>query len=81
MLCPDGMTEEGGATAFLPGSHLLADDDVAAARPPRGWQPPLKDIVTLACAPGDLVPIHPKVLHGGEADHRLHRPDPAGAAR
>ncbi|ONG53167.1 hypothetical protein BKE38_13200 [Pseudoroseomonas deserti] len=65
MLCLDGMTGAGGATQFIPGSHRLADEEASAAKPPRGWQPPPDDIVTVTCAPGDLVLIHPKVLHGG----------------
>lgn len=64
MICLDGMTEAGGATAFLPGSHALTDAAARAApRRPAGWSP--EGTVTLPCAPGDMVLIHPKVLHGG----------------
>ncbi|MCR0981880.1 phytanoyl-CoA dioxygenase family protein [Roseomonas populi] len=65
MLCLDGMFRDGGATAFIPGSHLLADAEVAEPAPPGGWQPPESDVVVVCCDPGDLVLIHPKVLHGG----------------
>lgn len=67
MLCLDGMTEAGGATAFLPGSHRIGDAEaealsVSPIRPP----PPSPGAAVLArCDPGDLVVIHPKVLHGG----------------
>jgi len=63
MLCLDGMTAEGGATAFLPGSHRL--EEAEAAAPPKGWQPADGAAVHVACDPGDLVLIHPRVLHGG----------------
>lgn len=39
MLCLDGMSETGGATAFLPGSHYLDDAAVEESQPPKGWQP------------------------------------------
>ncbi|MBS7809397.1 phytanoyl-CoA dioxygenase family protein [Roseococcus pinisoli] len=63
MLCLDGMTEEGGATTFLPGSHLI--DDAAARAHPRPEEAQLHEAVPVLCDPGDLVVIHPKVLHGG----------------
>jgi len=65
MLCLDGMAGEGGATAFLPGSHRLEDAAVDGAAPPKGWQPEDGAAVRVLCDPGDLVLIHPKVLHGG----------------
>lgn len=55
MLCLDGMTQHGGGTEFLPGSHLhdLSPGDSGAAA------------ITARCEPGDVVLIHPRVLHGG----------------
>ncbi len=64
MLCLDGMSEFGGATQFIPGSHCLDDAMVTDHRPPVGWQPTSSEIVKVCCNPGDLVLIHPKVLHG-----------------
>jgi phytanoyl-CoA hydroxylase len=64
MLCLDGMSEYGGATQFIPGTHYLDDAMVTDHRPPVGWQPTSSEIVKLCCNPGDLVLIHPKVLHG-----------------
>jgi hypothetical protein len=52
MICLDGMDPESGATAFVPGSHLGLGDSAA----PR----------TVSCGPGDMVLIHPEVLHGSE---------------
>ena len=64
MLCLDGMDEASGATTFVPGSHRIGDEAArgeAGARVP----PSPRDVVAVRCAPGDLVLIHPKVLHGG----------------
>lgn len=65
MLCLDGMDAETGATCFVPGSQQLSD--AAARREKQQGRPPVdaQAAVTLQCAPGDLVAIHPKVLHGG----------------
>lgn len=67
MLCLDGMTEAGGATAFLPGSHRIDDAEAEAlsASPIRQPPPSPGEAVLACCDPGDLVVIHPKVLHGG----------------
>lgn len=69
MLCLDGMAEHGGATRFIAGSHRV--DDGYAAQEKRGsakhrYGP--HHGVAAACAPGDLVLIHPKVVHGGPAN-------------
>ncbi|WP_149536789.1 phytanoyl-CoA dioxygenase family protein [Siccirubricoccus phaeus] len=65
MLCLDGMSEAGGATTIIPGSHRLDDAAAADHRPSRGWQPAEGAAVKVCCEPGDMVLIHPKVLHGG----------------
>lgn len=67
MLCLDGMTEAGGATAFLPGSHRIDDVEAEAlsASPTRPPPPSPGEAMPACCDPGDLVVIHPKVLHGG----------------
>jgi phytanoyl-CoA hydroxylase len=70
MLCLDGMDEGSGATAFIPGSHLLDDAEGAgpdSARMVAERQP--GRVVTVVCAPGDIVVIHPKVVHGGGGNH------------
>lgn len=65
MLCLDGMDAETGATCFLPGSQQLSDE-AARGEKQQGRAPvDAQAAVTLQCAPGDLVAIHPKVLHGG----------------
>ncbi len=64
MLCLDGMDESSGATTFVPGSHRI-DDTVARERAGAAASPSPGDVVAVCCAPGDLVLIHPKVLHGG----------------
>ncbi|MGJ7604487.1 phytanoyl-CoA dioxygenase family protein [Variovorax sp. LT1R20] len=65
MLCLDGMEEAMGATRFLPGSHRLSDAE-ALREKREGTRPKPSDDagVALDCAAGDLVAIHPKVLHG-----------------
>ncbi|MDQ0073737.1 hypothetical protein J2W34_005557 [Variovorax boronicumulans] len=66
MLCLDGMEDAMGATRFLPGSHRLSDAE--ALHEKRGGtraQPSDDAGVALDCAAGDLVAIHPRVLHGG----------------
>ncbi|MET3498091.1 phytanoyl-CoA dioxygenase family protein [Variovorax boronicumulans] len=66
MLCLDGMEEAMGATRFLPGSHRLSDAEALREKsegtPPR---PSDDEGMALECTAGDLVAIHPKVLHGG----------------
>lgn len=64
MLCLDGMDESSGATTFVPGSHRIGDEEAIREVGARKAPPP-GDIVAVCCAPGDLVLIHPKVLHGG----------------
>ncbi|RAI55994.1 phytanoyl-CoA dioxygenase family protein [Roseicella frigidaeris] len=63
MVCLDGMSGVGGATTFVPGSHRLRDDEAHGRSPPGDWRP--AEAVTVGCDPGDLVLVHPKVLHGG----------------
>ncbi|MBR0666417.1 phytanoyl-CoA dioxygenase family protein [Roseomonas hellenica] len=66
MLCLDGMTEAGGATAFIPGSHRIGDAEARVLFAAGRAAPPAPgDAVLACCEPGDLVLIHPKVLHGG----------------
>jgi ectoine hydroxylase-related dioxygenase (phytanoyl-CoA dioxygenase family) len=69
MVCLDGMAEHGGATRFLPGSHRV--DDGYAIGEKRGGAKhryAAHHGVAATCAPGDLVLIHPKVIHGGPAN-------------
>ena len=70
MLCLDGMQAEGGATRFIPGSHRIGDDTARQAKGeggigPSEARPAPGDGVAATCAPGAIVLIHPKVLHGG----------------
>jgi len=66
MVCLDGMSDSMGATAFVPGSHLLDDTAARTLFRSGGQRPSHLDAVVLArCDPGDLIVIHPKVLHGG----------------
>lgn len=69
MVCLDGMAEHGGATRFLPGSHRV-DDGYAIAEKRGGAKHryAAHHGVAAECAPGDLVLIHPKVIHGGPAN-------------
>lgn len=69
MVCLDGMAEHGGATRFLPGSHRV-DDGYAIAEKSGGAKHryAAHHGVAAACALGDLVLIHPKVIHGGPAN-------------
>jgi phytanoyl-CoA hydroxylase len=64
MVCLDGMDEGNGGTCFVPGSHLVSDDE-AAAMERTTTEPPSSDVEVATCPPGSLVFIHPKVLHGG----------------
>ena len=69
MLCLDGMDEQTGATGFVPGTHRVSDEAAREAKrheDAHGTSVPEPNTVqTVVCAPGDLVLIHPKVLHGG----------------
>ena len=74
MICLDGMVEAGGATRFIPGSHLV-EDSVAIEEKRKGRQKGRRsaltelDGVAAECDPGDVVIIHPKVIHGSPANH------------
>jgi len=71
MICLDGMDRFNGATEFLPGSHLLRDDEaVAAEHHPASVDAADDRIEVATCPPGSLVFIHPKVLHGGQRTRR-----------
>ena len=61
MLCLDGMDDDSGATTFVAGSHLFEGDVPSDARP--GTRQ-----CVVRCNPGDLIVIHPKVLHGGSGN-------------
>lgn len=72
MFCLDGMSAEGGATTFIPGSHHLSDDAARGAH--AATEAGAQQGATIACPPGSLVFIHPKVLHGGSPNRTsLHR--------
>jgi hypothetical protein len=63
MICLDGMDEANGATTFLRGSHSdgkLNATDIGANN---------QRISMACCGAGDLVAIHPLVLHGGGPNH------------
>jgi len=64
MIPLDGMTGQGGATLALPGSHRAGGEAepfaAGATSIPEGAV-----IRTIRCNPGDLVVIHPMLLHGG----------------
>lgn len=66
MLCLDGMDAHMGGTAFVSGSHRVSDDAARQAKK-LGPAPPVDEsaVRVQVCAQGDLVAIHPKVLHGG----------------
>lgn len=67
MVCLDGMDADNGGTQFVPGSHLITDEQ--AVENERGGFPAGQSdgpVETAACPPGSLVLIHPKVLHGGQ---------------
>ena len=76
MICLDGMVEAGGATRFIPGSHLV-NDSVAIEEKRRGARSDLNEFdgVAAECTPGDVVFIHPKVIHGSPANrsNRIRR--------
>lgn len=74
MVCLDGMSDTSGATAFLPGSHRIGDEEaVALFRAGERLPEPRGEIGYARCDPGDMVLIHPKVLHGGSMN-RSPRP-------
>jgi hypothetical protein len=67
MLCLDGMDEENGATRFILGSHRLSDQEATSSKASEGAEH--REPVVAACCPsGSLVFIHPKVIHGGQAN-------------
>lgn len=73
MFCLDGMTLDGGATRFLPGSHMVSDAQAQEER--RSGLKPVHDALAgepALCGPGDMVVIHPKVVHGGPMNLSAH---------
>jgi phytanoyl-CoA hydroxylase len=69
MLCLDGMDATNGATQFLPGSHLVSDDEaIAAEHDGHAVNSSSGGVEVATCPAGSLVFIHPKVLHGGPAN-------------
>jgi hypothetical protein len=67
MLCLDGMDEASGATSFVPSSQQILDSDATREKALSMWpQPSEEKIHVLTCMPGQMVAIHPKVLHGGK---------------
>ncbi|MET9018519.1 phytanoyl-CoA dioxygenase family protein [Actinopolymorpha sp. NPDC004070] len=70
MLCLDDMTEENGATVVLPGSHLLADENVAVGDQDIREEdlPPDLERRTVTCPAGSAVIFHVNILHGGGAN-------------
>ena len=67
MLPLDGMDAEMGATGFVAGTHSISDEEARRLKPikerPDAQAP--ERLQWAHCAAGDLVAIHPKVLHGG----------------
>lgn len=69
MLCVDDMTEENGATVVLPGSHRLADENVALGDQDiaEADLPGLERTV-VECPAGSAVLFHVNIVHGGGAN-------------
>lgn len=67
MLCLDPMTEENGATVVLPGTHRLADADVAGEDKEidEAELPADAERVTVTCPAGAAVLFHVNIIHGG----------------
>jgi ectoine hydroxylase-related dioxygenase (phytanoyl-CoA dioxygenase family) len=70
MLCLDDMTEENGATVVLPGTHLLADENVAVTDQdiPESALPQGYERKVVACPAGSVVLFHVNIVHGGGAN-------------
>ncbi|KAF0242490.1 MAG: Protein involved in biosynthesis of mitomycin antibiotics/polyketide [Planctomycetota bacterium] len=63
MLCIDGMRQGEGALEVVRGSHSISDEQARTAKPRgREWRP--DEIATIDCAPGALVALHSKLVHG-----------------
>jgi ectoine hydroxylase-related dioxygenase (phytanoyl-CoA dioxygenase family) len=65
MLCLDGMTAENGATQIVRNSHKVTDEFAMNDRAYREENWKKDDVITLECAPGSLVILHSKIVHGG----------------
>lgn len=65
MLCLDGMSEENGATQIIKNSHLVSDAQAKEQKPIKNQNWAEQDIVTLSCAPGSVVILSSKIIHGG----------------
>ncbi|RYF82259.1 MAG: hypothetical protein EOO29_07685 [Comamonadaceae bacterium] len=67
MLPLDGMDADMGATGFVGGTHGVSDDEARRLKADkvRADEPAPERLQWAHCAAGDLVAIHPKVLHGG----------------
>jgi ectoine hydroxylase-related dioxygenase (phytanoyl-CoA dioxygenase family) len=69
MLCVDDMTVANGATVVCPGTHRLADEDVADSdrNIPEAEVPQPR--VTVECPAGSAVLFHVNIIHGGGPNH------------
>jgi len=73
MLCLDGMTVENGATQIIRNSHNVPDEFAMTDKSFREENWASDDVITLECAPGSLVILHSKIVHGG-APNRSENP-------
>lgn len=74
LICLDSMDISNGATGFNIGSHLI-DDDTLIKQMKEGHNEhytPTENDVYAICSVGDIVVIHPKVLHGGSSNRSPH---------
>ncbi|MEO6846233.1 MAG: phytanoyl-CoA dioxygenase family protein [Chthoniobacterales bacterium] len=64
MLIPlEGMTKENGCTDAIAGSHLISDDAAIVEDERKSFA--IDDPISLEGSAGDVIVIHPKLLHGG----------------
>jgi ectoine hydroxylase-related dioxygenase (phytanoyl-CoA dioxygenase family) len=63
MLCLDGMEEGTGAVEIIRNSHRITDAEAEnSSLRGRTWSP--KEIERIECAPGSVVILHAKTVHG-----------------
>jgi ectoine hydroxylase-related dioxygenase (phytanoyl-CoA dioxygenase family) len=71
----ESVTSDTGAMRFVAGSHLDADDVVAASITARDTDLESRRVITIEADPGDVIVFHPRALHTayGSAPDRPRR--------
>lgn len=66
------MNRENGCTEVIPGTHRLSDETALRLYREKRQDFDTREAIPLTSNPGDVLAIHPKIVHGGK-ENRSHR--------